>query len=443
MALRSEWQCYIWWLMQRNNMNMLIKNGRVVDPANKRDSIFDVLIKDGLISKIDKSINAKTKNTINAKNKIVMPGIIDMHVHLREPGREDIETVSSGTYAAVCSGVTSVCSMPNTTPAIDDVAHLNMLQAVIKKDAKSNVFPAAAITEARRGCKIVDIKALKKRGAVAFSDDGSGVHNESVMLNALTKMKTNNTVMISHCEDTAISKKGVINAGAVATKLGLRGIPRKAEYSFVERDIMLAKKAKAKVHIAHVSCRESVDIIRKAKKQGVNVTAETAPHYFSLTDDCCVTYDTRTKMNPPLRSQEDVDAIKKGLSDGTIDVIASDHAPHGKHEKEIEFENAAFGIIGVETLLSLSITELVAKGVMKWPELVRKISLNPSTILNLGRGALAKGMPADITIIDPAAEWVYKKEDIKSKSKNSPFIDRHFKGRAICTIINGSIAWKL
>jgi len=423
--------------------SILIKNGRVIDPANKRDGIFDVLVENGKISRVKKAIKLKSKNTIDAMGKIVAPGLIDMHVHLREPGREDIETVASGTTAACWGGITSVCAMPNTSPAIDNDKILGQLLNLVRREAKTNVFVVGAITKNRDGKKIAHIKKMKSGGAVAFSDDGSDIQDDRVMLNALKKAKENHVLIIAHCEDQNLSRNGVINEGIIATKLGLRGIPREAEYKFVKRNIELAKIAKAKLHIAHVSLKESVDIIRKAKKDGIQVTAETAPHYFSLIDACCVTYDTRTKMNPPLRSTKDVEAIKKGLLDGTIDAIASDHAPYGKHEKEIEFEFAAFGIIGLETLLGIAITELVHTKLLNWTELIKKVSVNPSKILKLDKGTLTEGKAADIVVIDPEREWVYKRKDIKSKSKNSPFIDWRFKGRAVVTILGGEIACRL
>ncbi|NQT06559.1 MAG: dihydroorotase [Candidatus Omnitrophica bacterium] len=418
---------------------MIIKNGYVIDPANKKEGLFDILIKGYKISKVAKGISAK-EETIDAKGKIVVPGLIDMHVHLREPGREDIETVKSGTRAAVSGGMTSVCTMPNTYPPIDDAKVVNNLKGVIKKDASSNVFIIGAITKGRDGKNVVDIKKLRESGVIALSDDGNGIQDKNAISAALKKAKENNMLLISHCEDISISRNGVVNEGIVATKLGLRGIPKSSEYSMVKRDIELARKNKTKIHIAHVSCKESVDIIRKAKKSGVSVTAETAPHYFSLTDSCCETYDTRTKMNPPLRSAEDVDAIKAGIKDGTIDVIASDHAPHGKHEKEIEFEFAAFGIIGLETSLALSITGLVDTKYISLKRLVELMSVNPAKILGLkSKGSLSEGSDADITIIDPKKEWTFTKDLINSKSKNSPFIDWQLKGKATDVIVGGKL----
>jgi len=419
---------------------MIIKNGLVIDPANKLEGIFDVLIKGPKIQKVAKDINAKGEKIIDAKNKIVIPGLIDMHVHLREPGREDIETVKSGTHAAIYGGITSVLAMPNTIPAIDSTKIVERLNDIIKKDALSNVFIAGAITKERSGRDIVDIKNMKKKGVIALSDDGNSVEKDSIMLNAIKKAKEQALLIISHCEDKTISKNGVMNEGVMATKLGLRGIPKSSEYEMVMREVKLAKKAKAHIHIAHVSCKESVDIIRKAKKEGVKITAETAPHYFSLQDTCLATYDTRTKMNPPLRSTEDVEAIKEGLKDGTLDAIASDHAPHGKHEKETVFESAAFGIIGLESSLALAILNLVDTKVISWKKLVELMSLNPAKILGLkSKGKLSAGSDADITIIDREKTWVFEKNLIKSKSKNSPFIDWHFKGKATSVIVGGKL----
>jgi len=424
-------------------MNMLIKHGHVIDPASGRDGIFDVLIENGKIKKVAENIQKKGEEIIDAKNKIVAPGLIDMHVHLREPGREDIETVAQGTRAAISGGITSVCSMPNTLPPIDDAKSIKRLNDIIKKEALTNVFVVGAITSGRNGRKLVDMENMKKEGAIALSDDGSSVQDEPIMLSAVKKAKENGILLISHCEDKNISKNGVVNEGMIATKLGLRGIPKRAEYEFIERDIKLAKKLKTKLHIAHVSCKESVNIIRKAKKDGVNITAESAPHYFSLDESACVTYDTRTKMNPPLRSTEDIEAIKEGLRDGTLDAIASDHAPHGKHEKEIEFDFAAFGIIGLETSLSLAIMNLVDMKKISWKRLIELMSTNPAGILGLKqKGNLTQESDADIAIIDPEKKWIYTKDSILSKSKNSPFIGWTLKGLAMDAIVGGKIVMK-
>lgn len=420
-------------------MKCLIKKGRVIDPKNNIDDTLDVLISSGKIEKIAKNISDKPEKTIDASGKIVIPGAIDMHVHLREPGREDKETVKTGTEAAVAGGITSVCSMPNTEPAIDTAESVKLLKGIIKNTAAANVFIIGAITEAREGRAVTNIKGMKKEGIVAISDDGNSVEDARIMLKALKEAKENSIILVSHCEDKNISQKGVINEGIVATRLGLRPIPKRAEYEIVKRDIELAAKADARLHIAHVSCKESLELIRQAKKKGLKVTAEVAPHHFTLTDECCLTYDTNLKTNPPLRSKEDVDAIKKALSDGTIDAIASDHAPHGKHEKDVEFDYAAFGMIGLETLLALSLN-LVEEKIISWKRLIELVSVRPAEILGLaGKGNLSVASDADIIIIDPSKQWVYKEGSIKSKSRNSPFINWSFKGKAICTIVGGRI----
>jgi len=421
-------------------MKLLIKGGRVIDPKNNIDDILDVLVSGSKIEKVAKDIKCKTAKIIDAKGKLVTPGLIDMHVHLREPGREDKETVKTGTQAAVAGGFTSVCCMPNTEPSIDTVKKVRELKAIIEKTAACNVFIISAITVDRDGKELVDIARMKKEGVIAISDDGSSVGNADVMIEALTQAKANDLVLSSHSEDRRVVGKGVINEGIVATKLGLRPMPKKAEFQIVKRDIELAARSSARLHIAHVSCAESLEFIRGAKKKGVKVTAEVTPHHFTLTDECCMSYDTDVKVNPPLRSKEDVLAIKKALSDGTIDTIASDHAPHGKHEKDIVFDLAEFGMIGLETSVALAITNLVEEKVISPKRFVELFSYNPAEILGLRKkGTLSEGADSDITIIDPLKEWTYKSKSIKSKSKNSPFIDWRFKGRAVYTIVGGKV----
>lgn len=423
-------------------MKYLIKNGRVIDPANKMDGPGDVFISEGKIERIGKDLDVKPDEIIDAKGKIVAPGLVDMHAHLREPGREDKETIRSGTRAALKGGFTSVACMPNTEPPIDNPKIVKSVRDIIKSDALCNVFIIGAITEGRKGKELADFDRMKKASLTAVSDDGACVEDENLMLRALKDCKKNSLLLIDHCEDTKMSSGGVINKGFVSTKMGLRGIPKEAEYSMVRRDIELAKKASAAVHIAHVSCKESVDLIRKAKRDGVYITAETAPHYFSLTEDCCVTYDTNMKINPPLRTKEDVEAIKAGLKDGTIDAIATDHAPHTDSEKDVEFDFAPFGIIGLETALSLSVMELVEKKVLSWPDLITRMSVNPARILKINKGSLKKGVIADIIIIDPDKEYIYKKESIESKSKNSPFIDWRLKAKAAHVFVDGRLVMK-
>lgn len=420
----------------------LIKNGRVIDPANNIDDNLDILIAADKIEMLGKGIKADSAEVIDAKNLIVTPGLIDMHAHLREPGREDEETVLTGTRAAVKGGFTTIACMPNTEPPLDNPAIIKSLREIIEKDAACNVSIIGCITEGRAGKRPTDFHKMIKEGVLAVSDDGSSVDDEKVMAEALQQSKEEGLLVIEHCEDRKISANGVMNQSFTATKLGLRGVPRAAEYEIVKRDIELAKEVSWKIHIAHVSTRESVDLIRKAKKEGIKVTAETAPHYFSLSEECCATYDSNTKMNPPLRSKSDVEAIKEGLKDGTIDVIATDHAPHTDNEKDVEFDFAPFGIIGLETALSLAIMELVEKNILSWNELIKRMSVNPARILGIKRGNLKKGAVADITMIDPAREYTYTKDSVQSKSKNSPFINWVLKGQAVALFVGGRLAMK-
>jgi dihydroorotase len=353
-----------------------------------------------------------------------------------------MKRVRTGSRAAIRGGFTSVLCMPNTVPAIDKEDIIKSLKEIIARDALCNILIAAAITEGRAGQKLTDFDKLKKEGIVAISDDGSPIRVNKVMQEALGRSKEAGLLLIEHCEDPTLSSGGVMNSGFVSMKLGLKGMPANAEYEAVGRNLELAKKALARIHIAHVSTKESVELIRRAKKAGAAVTAETAPHYFTLTDECCASYDTNTKMNPPLRAKEDVDAVKKGLIDGTIDAIVTDHAPHTDSEKDVEFDCAPFGIIGLETALSLSATELVDKNIFSWDELITKLSLNPAKILGLAGGNLSEGSPADITIIDPDKEYLFKKEQIESKSKNSPFVGWKLKGKVSAVFVKGVIVMR-
>jgi len=368
-----------------------------------------------------------------------MPGIVDMHVHLREPGREDKETIETGTKAAIKGGVTSVLAMPNTQPAIDSPENAQLLKSIINKTAKANVFICAAITKERLGKELTDIVKLKKEGVVAISDDGSSVDSDELLLKALAKSREQDILVICHCEDKSLSAGGVVNLGIISTRLGLRGISCESEYKRVQRDLQLAEKAKARIHIAHVSCKESVELIAKAKKKGIKLTAEVTPHHFSLSEEAVLGFDTNMKMNPPLRTKDDLAALKEGLKNGAIDVIASDHAPHTENEKEIEFERAEFGVIGLETELAASIRELVKTGLLDWPDLVKKLCLNPARILGIDKGTLGAGCDADIIVVSPDKEWIAKKEGFVSKSKNSAFAGKKLTGVVEYTICNGRI----
>lgn len=420
-------------------MKLLIKNGRVVDPQNNLDEVLDILVENSKIAKVAKNIKNGADKVIEAEGKIVLPGLVDMHVHLREPGREDKETILSATKAALKGGIASLLAMPNTSPAIDSVEHVGLLKKIIQKTAKANVFICGAITVGRLGKELTDIEALKKIGAVAISDDGSSVDDDELMLAGFKQAKKAQILVICHCEDKALSAGGVVNLGFTSTRMGLRGISQESEYKRVARDIALARKIDAAVHIAHVSCAESVEIIAQAKIKGIRVTAETCPHYFALSEEAVLGYDTNMKMNPPLRDKSDVAVIKQGLSDGTIDAIASDHAPHTENEKDIEFERAEFGVIGLETELAVAIPELVDKGLLDWRGLVERMSLNPARILGINKGTLSPGADADIIVVSPDKEWVVKKEDFVSKSKNSAFMGRTLKGIVDYTICAGKL----
>lgn len=422
-------------------MKLLIKNGHVISPENNLDDICDILVQDNTIFKIGKNIKDSADKIIDAKNKTVIPGLVDMHVHLREPGREDKETIYSGTRAAIAGGVTSVLAMPNTAVTMDCAQNVGLLKEIIAKKAQANVFICGAITQEREGRKLVNIIRLKKEGIIAITDDGASVDSSGIMLKALKKAKDAKILVLCHCEDKSLSQAGVVNFGFTSTKMGLRGISKESEHKRVKRDIELAEKIDAPIHITHVSCSESVDIIAKAKKKGVKVTADTAPHYFSLYEEAVWGYDTNFKMNPPLRSKEDVSAIKEGLKNATIDAIASDHAPHTENEKEIEFERAEFGVIGLETELAAGITYLVGEKVLDMPALIKKFTSNPAKILGINRGILTQGAIADICIFSADKEWIVKKEHFVSKSKNNAFLGKALKGIVDYTILNGEVVF--
>jgi len=423
-------------------MGLLIKNGRVIDPASGLDGERDILIEGEKISKIARRLNGGAGEVIDASGKIVVPGLIDMHAHLREPGREDKETIFSATQAALKGGFTSMLAMPNTEPAIDSAQNIKLLKSLIAKKANNYVLIAAAITRGRRGSEPVNTAEVKKAGALALTDDGASVDDEKVFLKALTEAGKNRIPVICHCEDKALSGRGVVNRGFISTRMGLRGIPAESEHKRVERDIALAAKANAAIHIAHLSCRESVELVARAKKKGLQVTAEVTPHHFSLCEEEVLSFDPNMKMNPPLRSRRDVEALKEGLKSGVIDVIATDHAPHTESEKEIEFERAEFGVIGLETALAAAITALVAPGLLSWQELLVKLTINPAKILGINRGALSAGSIADLAVVSPGEEWLVEKKEIVSKSKNSAFLGRRLKGRVDYTVYCGKIVYR-
>jgi len=420
-------------------MNILIKNGHIIDPANKVDERLDVLVSDGKISRLGKpgSLPANGSQVIDAEGKFIVPGLIDMHVHLREPGYEYKETIATGTAAAKAGGFTSVCCMPNTNPVNDNSSVTEFILAQARS-ASAQVFPIGAVTKGSRGEELADMGELYAAGCVAISDDGKPVMNASMMRRAMEYSRIFDMLIISHCEDSALSFKGVMNDGIVSTELGLRGIPRAAEDVMTARDISLAELTGGRLHIAHVSTAGSVRMIRDAKSRDVKITAETCPHYFALTEEAVRGYNTLAKMNPPLRTVDDVAAVKQGLKDGTIDVIATDHAPHAMDEKSGEFDYAPFGIVGLETALGLTL-KLVQEGVFSLTEAIRKLSVNPALILKLGKGTLSAGADADMTMIDPNVDWTVDASQFKSKSQNTPFDGWNLRGKAVWTIVGGKI----
>ena len=420
-------------------MKILIKNGLVVDPENQNSEKLDILIENEKISLIGSALKAADADIIDASNCYVCPGLIDMHVHLREPGREDEETIYSGTRAAALGGVTSIACMANTEPPIDDRAGVEFVKAKAKRDGVVNVYPIAAITKGLKGEEIAELGDLQRAGAVAVSDDGHCIMNAEVMRRAMEYSLPFSLPIIEHCEDKNLAGDGVMNEGWHSTEFGLRGMPSAAEEVIVARDTTLAEMTGAKLHIAHISTKKSVEIVRQAKKRGVNVTCEVTPHHLTLTDAAVEKYDSNMKMNPPLRTEDDIAALIKGLLDGTIDCIASDHAPHAVFEKEQEFDVAPFGVIGVQTMLSVIMTELVGKKKIPVELALAKMTSAPAKILGIDRGKLEVGAIADMIILNPKQEKIVTPEWLYGQCKNSAYLGRKFTGIATTTIVNGKI----
>ncbi|NQU16791.1 MAG: dihydroorotase [Candidatus Saganbacteria bacterium] len=423
-------------------MDILIKAGRIIDPASNFDGVSDILIQDGKIVSIKPLLKPRSKvKVIRAKDFWVLPGLIDMHCHLRDPGDPEEETIASGSLSAAKGGFTSIACMANTVPPIDTPAMVKYVKEKAKAEAKVNVYPIGAVTKGLEGKSLTEMGRMIEEGAVAFSDDGRTILNSNVLRHALEYVRQFHLPIISHCEDTGLSSGGLMNEGYFSTIWGLKGIPALAEEIMVQRDIMLAREYKAPLHIAHVSTARSVRLIRAAKEEGLKITCETCPHYFSLTDEAVDKYNTNAKVSPPLRSQKDIKAILKGLKDGTIDVIATDHAPHRLEKKNVEFASASCGMVGFETALPLVITELITKKVLSRKEAVKKLTINPARILGLHKGSLREGADADITIVDPKAQYNIDVNQFVSKSKNSPFNGRPVSGRVAYTIVGGRIVF--
>jgi len=424
-------------------MKVLIRNGHIIDPSRGIDCTGDVLVRDGVIAGVwpggeGGKVKEDDLEVIDASGLHVFPGLVDMHVHLREPGYEHKETIRTGTMAAVRGGFTSVCCMPNTNPVNDNETVTEFILRKTYAEGACFVYPIGAITKGQQGNELAEMGMMRDAGCVAFSDDGMPVMNSLIMRRALEYSKAFGMPIISHAEDMALAHGGVMNEGTVAARLGLRGIPREAEIIMIRRDIDLAALTGGRLHIAHISTAEGVEAVRAAKAAGIAVTAETCPHYFSITEEAVQGYNTNAKVNPPLRTQRDVDAVKEGLADGTIDVIATDHAPHHRDEKLCEFDRAANGISGLETALALGL-RLVHDRILELPRLIEKMSTAPSGVLGLKKGTLREGADADIVIVDLEKEFVVDSETFVSKGKNTPFNGMELRGMAMITICKGRI----
>jgi dihydroorotase len=422
-------------------MKILIKGGRVLDPAQGMDDILDLLIEDGRISKIAKDIKVSEAQLIDAKDQLVTPGLVDIHVHLRDPGYEYKEDIVTGTRAAAAGGFTSVACMPNTNPINDHKSVTRYILGKAREEGYANVFPIGSITKALKGESLVEMGDLKEAGCVGFSDDGLPVLSGDVMRRAMEYAKGFDMPIVSHSEDTSLTAGGVMNEGFVATELGLKGIPWVAESAAIAREVMLAEFTGARLHVCHISTRSSLEFIRAAKKRGVRVTCEVTPHHFSLTEEAVRGCNTNAKMGPPLRTADDLAAMHEGLADGTIDAIASDHAPHHLDDKNVEFNIAANGLVGLETTLPLTL-KLVEKGVLSLNDAIARLTCRPSKVLNIPRGTLKKGVPADVTIIDPNLKWTVVASKLNSKAKNTPFDGWEMKGAATYTVLGGKIVYQ-
>ena len=420
---------------------LLIRGGRVIDPSSRLDTRADVLIENGLITQIGDGIKSKGAEVLDASGCVVAPGFIDLHTHLREPGREDKETIATGAQAAAAGGFTAVCAMPNTTPVNDSASTTRFIVETARREAIVRVYPIGAITKGSLGQELSEYGDLKSAGCIAVSDDGRPVQNARVMRRALEYARTFGLPVIDHCEDLDLSKGGSMNEGPVSVAMGIPSAPAVSETIMVERDVLLAEFTGSHVHIAHISTAGAVDAVRRGKARGVRVTAEATPHHLVLTDEAVRThdYDPVTKMNPPLRSEEDRQAVIAGLLDGTIDAIATDHAPHSSEDKVCEFDCAAFGIVGLETAFALCHDGLVKTGLLDLTRLVQLLSTGPARALGLQGGTLERNQPADLTIFDPLEVRTVKPESFRGKSRNSPFVSRSLTGWPVVTVVGGAV----
>ncbi len=420
------------------NNELLIKNGRVVDPANGIDKKCDVLIVDGMISQVGR-VDKPAEKVIDAAGKLVAPGLIDMHVHFREPGDEEEETIASGSAAAVAAGFTSVVCMPNTRPPIENETDVEYIHRKGRQARKTHVYTMGAITKAREGVELAEMGFMAEAGAVGFTDDGNGVQNPAVMLRALKYAAMFDLVVSQHCQDDSFARDGVMNAGYYATILGLPGIDVLAEEAMLWRDIQLVKKTEARYHAQHISTAGAVELIRAAKKDSLPVTCEVTPHHLLLSEQCCEEYDTNYKVNPPLRTEHDIEALKQAIAEGLVDALVGDHAPHLQSEKELEFLAAPFGIASLECALGLYVKALVEPGILDWPGLIKLMTEKPAKIIGVDKGTLSPGKQADVTIIDPQANYKIDVNKFRSKSRNCPYHGWEVTGKVEITIVGGEI----
>lgn len=423
---------------------ILLRGGRILDPSRGFDEVADLLIVDGKIqSATGKTGNVEHADVIDCDGLIVSPGFIDVHCHLREPGREDVETVATGARAAAAGGFTAVCAMPNTDPVTDNQAAVGFIVRQAQRAKAARVHVIGAISVGQKGETLAEFGEMVAAGAVAVSDDGKPVVSAQLMRTALEYARSFGIPVIDHCEEPTLAHGGAMNEGIVSARLGLKGIPSEAEEIMAIRDILLARRTGGHVHLAHMSTIGSVELIRWGKERGINVTAEVCPHHISLTEERVVGYDTNAKMNPPLRTAKDVEALREAVKDGTIDMIATDHAPHHYDEKEREFADAPNGIIGLETALAVSVTNLVETGHIDFRTLVEKMSCSPAKLFGLPGGTLSKGAAADVTVFDPDAEWTVEPSQFLTKGRNTPYAGMTLKGRAMCTIVGGNVVHRL
>jgi dihydroorotase len=422
---------------------LLITGGRVIDPSQGLDATTDLWLRDGRVVSIGAEAGEAPERVIDARGMIVCPGLIDCHVHLREPGNNEDETIETGATAALAGGVTTVACMPNTRPALDSQGTVEFVVLQAKRARKANVYPVGAVSKGREGQELAELGQLVEGGAVAFTDDGAPVSDAALMRQALLYAKMFDRCVMQHCQVMELTRGGVMNEGFESARLGLGGMPAAAEDIMVARDIRLAEITGGRLHIQHISTARAVELVREGKRRGVRVTAEACPHHFTLTDECLRGFDTNYKMNPPLRTWEDVEAVIEGLTDGTIEILATDHAPHAAEKKALEIDRAPFGIVGLETLVPITVKALIEPGHLSWPQVIEKLTLHPARLLNLPRkGTLRPGSDADVTIIDPDVRWTIDPAKFHSKSRNTPFGGWDVRGRARTAIVCGEVRYQ-